>query len=112
MGWVKKLSAIAIVLGAMAFVSFKVFVPKLSLNEASLKMDSEEQQYLEKLNQLSSGATLDHVTEIFGRPPDRGGNARPTWRINSRSQIATYFKDGHLFKIRWMKIPGFIVEVP
>ncbi len=77
------------------------------------RMSDEERLILEKIKQINEHMSLRQVTEILGEPSRSQPIFRPTWYVlNSKlNQIAIYFDDHGVAKIRWMKMGGFVYEI-
>jgi len=108
--WMIIAGVLTLGVAASLYVGYSTFA--YSGDRAFSRLTPEEQPYLMKYNQLHSGMTYDQVLAILGEPSRDGLGIRPTWCVNNSgfNQIAVYFQDGRLRKVRWMHIGRFVLE--
>ena len=75
-------------------------------------MDLDEQALQRKLTQLRAGMSRAQVYGLLGQPDRATLGVRPSWRVQNSpiSQVAAYFQDGKLYKIRWLSLGRFTYE--
>ncbi|MBI5369323.1 MAG: hypothetical protein HZA54_19970 [Planctomycetes bacterium] len=78
------------------------------------RMSLEERRFLvDRLMRLEAGMNEAAVSAILGPVYRLSGTPRPCWLgpdRNARSQIAVYFRNGRIRKVRWMRMWGFMYE--
>ncbi len=83
-------------------------------DDALTKMNSDEREYYDKtVSLLEIGVTYEDVVEKLGEPDRGAGSARPSWKPiadDNLNQIAIYFNNGKVRKIKWMKVGVFMWE--
>jgi hypothetical protein len=103
-------SVAALGLLVCGYIAYSTFA--YSGSRALSRLTPEDQPYFVMYNQLQTGMTYDQAVAILGEPDRYAMGIRPTWLVNDSSlnQIAVYFQNGKLRKVRWMSIGRFIME--
>jgi hypothetical protein len=76
-------------------------------------MTEADRRWLAKVELIRPGMTYAEVEALLGEP-DREDLAglRPTWEVDGSAlnQIAVYFWEGRVVKVRWIKVGRFFYE--
>lgn len=81
-------------------------------DEALTQMSAQEREWLARIGRLHKGMTVAEVYQLLGEPSsDVVLAAKWDGFAGSRlSQLRVYFSEGHPYRLRWMKLGGFIYE--
>jgi hypothetical protein len=76
-------------------------------------MTAADRRWLAKVEAIRPGMTYAEVEALLGEP-DREDIAglRPTWEVDGSAlnQIAVYFWEDRVVKVRWIKVGRFVYE--
>ncbi|MDH4262685.1 MAG: hypothetical protein OEV78_06565 [Spirochaetia bacterium] len=101
----------------VVFINIGLFscLPNLAKGEKAVeKMSPDEKIFLEeKILKITPDMSENEVSKILG-PVYRGTETdRPVWLAignDNKSQVAVYYYENKIFKIRWLKLGSFVWE--
>lgn len=101
---------IVITLATIAYGTYRTFSHQGE--KALTQMTSAELALLEKVKLIRKGMSYNEVVILLGEPDRNALGLRPTWRVDgsAANQIAVYFVNDGVFKVRWLSLGDFIYE--